>query len=473
MPSPNFGFDHLVGSDPAGYTSINTLIDSVDSILNSSARILPNGLATTSGYTLVWNNNALTTAQLNTSGIANNAITEAKIINSAVTESKIANDAVTSSKIANNTIVNADINSSAAISYSKLALSSSIQTSDFAAGATAPKATDLTGSTVGLVYQQGTDDTTAIANGANGQILQLTGGAPVWANVSGLSIDTTNIANNAITNDKLRDSSGFSIIGKASTGSGDPGDIIAGTPNTVLKRPAGTSNLLFSTVEFNDLAAVLQEMLNPVGTVQAWAGSTTTPSGWLLCEGQQVAIATYQALYNVLTNTGAAFPYGANTNGSGGAGSTHFRLPDLRGRTLVGAGTGTGMGVSGTGTITGGNALAARNLGAWFGDERLASHTHTITDGAGGHSHGGSTNNDGSHSHSIGLTQDDVVPRGTGVNFQRVRFAGTTNTDAAGSHSHGISTNSDGGHNHTINNAGSGGQANTQPSFVLNYIIKV
>jgi microcystin-dependent protein len=66
----------------------------------------------------------------------------------------------------------------------------------------------------------------------------------------------------------------------------------------------------------------------PIGAMMSWH-SVTPPAGWLLCNGQQVPIATYTQLYNALTNTGTAFPYGSNTNGAGAAGSTHFYVPNL------------------------------------------------------------------------------------------------------------------------------------------------
>ena len=58
-----------------------------------------------------------------------------------------------------------------------------------------------------------------------------------------------------------------------------------------------------------------------------WSARTSPTAGWLLVDASEKPIATYTDLYNVLTNNGTVFPYGANTNGSGAAGSTHFRLP--------------------------------------------------------------------------------------------------------------------------------------------------
>lgn len=54
------------------------------------------------------------------------------------------------------------------------------------------------------------------------------------------------------------------------------------------------------------------------------------PQGWMKCEGQLLAIRQYQALYSLLYTT------------YGGDGSTNFALPDLRGRSIIGAGAAGG-----------------------------------------------------------------------------------------------------------------------------------
>jgi microcystin-dependent protein len=75
----------------------------------------------------------------------------------------------------------------------------------------------------------------------------------------------------------------------------------------------------------------------PTGIINQYAGSgSAAPTGWLFCEGQEVLISSYTTLYNILTSNGTIFSYGANTNGSGGAGSTHFKIPNLKGRIPVG-----------------------------------------------------------------------------------------------------------------------------------------
>lgn len=67
----------------------------------------------------------------------------------------------------------------------------------------------------------------------------------------------------------------------------------------------------------------------PAGVIWSY-GAATAPSGWLLCDGTAYSRTTYARLFAVIS-----------TNFGSGDGSTTFNVPDLRGRTLVGAGTGT------------------------------------------------------------------------------------------------------------------------------------
>jgi hypothetical protein len=64
---------------------------------------------------------------------------------------------------------------------------------------------------------------------------------------------TLYVVDDSITDAKLRDSAGFSVIGKATTGSGETADIVAGT-DTVLGR-VGSGNLAFAQVATGQIAA--------------------------------------------------------------------------------------------------------------------------------------------------------------------------------------------------------------------------
>ncbi len=83
------------------------------------------------------------------------------------------------------------------------------------------------------------------------------------------------------------------------------------------------------------------------------------PVGWMGCEGQTLPISAYDALFALIGTT------------YGGDGQTNFKLPDLRGRTPVGAGT------AATGTPypfgqPGGCETVA------IGAQGLAAHTHPV-----------------------------------------------------------------------------------------------
>lgn len=86
----------------------------------------------------------------------------------------------------------------------------------------------------------------------------------------------------------------------------------------------------------------------PTGCVQMFAGSSAPP-GWLLCDGTEYAKANYPELDAILSD-GGAYPYG-QTDGLGGAGTTHFRTPDCRGIFVRGAGSQTISGETYTATL--------------------------------------------------------------------------------------------------------------------------
>jgi microcystin-dependent protein len=215
-------------------------------------------------------------------------------------------------------------------------------------------------------------------------------------------------------------------------------------------------NTALSDADFATTA--LLEARVPVGAVNMWV-TGTAPSGWLLCQGQQVAVADYSALASVLGTT-----YGALTNGSGGSGTTHFRLPDLRGRAPIGAGTGNQY----DGSKADIGDLSARTLGDYVSNAE----TVTLTAAQSGlpqHSHP-NTLSDPGHSHTIdppnvhsALAANWGSRYGAPEVAYRQDYGQTIFPSVTGV---------------TINNANAGPSAaseahtNTQPSTVINFIIK-
>lgn len=96
-----------------------------------------------------------------------------------------------------------------------------------------------------------------------------------------------------------------------------------------------------------------------LGEIRYFAGNFA-PRGWSLCQGQQMPIAYYQALYTLI---GTIY---------GGDGQVNFNLPDFRGRVAVGTGQAGGRSQVLLGTASGSEnvTLATTNL---------PTHTHVVT----------------------------------------------------------------------------------------------
>lgn len=153
--------------------------------------------------------------------------------------------------------------------------------------------------------------------------------------------------------------------------------------------------------------------LAPSGAVLPFAGGSA-PTGWLLCFGQAVSRTTYSELFSTIGTT-----YGV------GDGSTTFALPDLRGR--VAAGEDDMGGTAASRLTTAGSGVNGLALGATGGAQ-----THTLT--------------------TAQLPALTFLTT-TGTGSPSLDFSGPDNLGA-------YSAGSGQAHN------------NTQPTIVLNYIIK-
>jgi microcystin-dependent protein len=195
--------------------------------------------------------------------------------------------------------------------------------------------------------------------------------------------------------------------------------------------------------------------VTPAGIVSAFAGPTA-PEGWLLCFGQEIAIASFPDLYAVLGTV-----YGSLTNGSGGAGSTHFRVPDMRGRAV--AGEDDMGGTAANRLTTAGSGINGIALGATGGSQthtltsaQMPSHTHTQD----AHGHVISSNS------FAGDLQIVVGPRGGDGAFYSLNDSGSdANVAAAVIYARNTTATNQ-------NTGGGGAHTNTQPTIILNYIIK-
>ena len=191
----------------------------------------------------------------------------------------------------------------------------------------------------------------------------------------------------------------------------------------------------------------------PVGTVEAYAGSTT-PAGWLLAYGQTVSRTTYADLFTAIGTTHGA-----------GDGSTTFTLPDMRGRAIAGK---DDMGGSAASRITAGvTGVTGTTLGSAGGNQNAASHTHTFTGNAASHTH-----IQDAHTHTNVLNS---APNGTPFDGAKIAYGSLTDlASRAVTISSATATNQSTSltPTGTVGTTFSGTSANLQPTIILNYIIK-
>ena len=196
----------------------------------------------------------------------------------------------------------------------------------------------------------------------------------------------------------------------------------------------------------------------PSGSLTAFAGATA-PTGWLICDGSVVSQATYASLYAVV----------GGTYNTGGEGAGNFRLPNMKGRVIVGRdASDSDFNVLGE---TGGAKTHTLT------EAQMPVHDHTgsaISNGD--HNHSGSISG-GSHEHPMSTGAALSLGAGNSLfaNSGNPPVTSAGNTGTSPSHSHGLTINYNGSHPHSISidTAGSGGAHNNlQPYIALNWIIK-
>lgn len=195
--------------------------------------------------------------------------------------------------------------------------------------------------------------------------------------------------------------------------------------------------------------------LIPTGSIIQFGGSIP-PTGWLLCNGQEISKTTYPSLYTVIGDL-----YGAPFF------STNFVLPDLRGRIPIGNGN-----LNGTGT--------PYPLGTRGGSE---SHVITISEMP-SHTHTGTISEAGNHTHSYQdayfaenggyrPSGNPVYGTGSGSDYDNGFYFRTETGYTASPYN--IQTSGAGTHTHTITNSSTGSGVAfglVQPYVVLSYIIR-
>jgi microcystin-dependent protein len=233
-----------------------------------------------------------------------------------------------------------------------------------------------------------------IANGAVGTN-QLADGAVTTAKIADHAVTQIKLAFGAVTNTEIASGTILSsnlapssVVTDALNNSAVTNPkLAAACVSSVNLAPASVanSNLTAACVSIDKLGP---DVISLIQTAAALPPGTIIPSavanpssGFLFCDGSQVSRSVYAALYAAISTL-----YGP------GDGSTTFNVPDLRGRSPIGAGAGPN--------------LTNRALASRGGEEthtlvtaEMPYHTHTPTDN--GHSH---PVNEPYHSHSVSQT---------------------------------------------------------------------
>jgi len=514
-----------------GYLNMQNLAEQIDTILNdANIPIVGDGANvlrtdTVFGGILAGTYDALT--------LDDDAVTTAKILNSAVTTAKILNANVTGAKIessvalagnpttttqataddstriattefvnnvaadlvlgivAPGTITNtmlaggitdAKIDAAAAIAYSKLNLASSITSADIVNG-TIVNADVNASAAIDKTKISGTAVT--IADTGTVTSTMLLDGTILDADINAAAaIDKTKISGTAVT--------------VADTGTVTSTMLLDGT---ILNADINASAAIApSKISGTAIVANDTSYLNPVGSLIPYAG-ISTPTGWLLCAGQDVSRTTYATLFAAISTsftlatttsgsttvsglsgmaTATHVGWGIAANGiptgatissvtnattvvisaaatvtaagsasivispykfTGANNTTTFLIPDLRGRSLSGL---DNMGGTAASRVT--TAISGINgviLGVAGGNEAMQTHTHTQN----------------SHSHGVDVRNVDLA-------------AG--NASIQGSHA-AATWGGIGGINSTTatnQNTGAGSSQNMPPTIMINYLIK-
>lgn len=204
-------------------------------------------------------------------------------------------------------------------------------------------------------------------------------------------------------------------------------------------------------VDLDTLDTILNALM-PVGAMIDYAGATA-PAGWLLCDGSQQLIASYPKLFAAI---GTRY---------GGDGTTHFNLPDTRGRALYGVGASTDQAGN-----TYGFSLGDRAGFVWQSiTQAYLPNYQLYCDAQGYHYHNTSNSphshvvNDPGHAHSyytfslaaVAGYGGDALVIGSGA-YGTTGYSATGITISGGDHTH--VTDWQGNHAHTVMLNG-GGQA--------------
>jgi len=170
------------------------------------------------------------------------------------------------------------------------------------------------------------------------------------------------------------------------------------------------------------------------GEIRIWASIAYVPQGWHMCDGTQLSVQTYPALFALI---GTLY---------GGDGVKTFALPNLYSRVPIGSGKAAESGTVYNVANNGGAETVA------LSENNYPAHTHAIT----------ALSDPATTTTPAGNMLATVTPNGSTLGFYGLPFTtGSTTSAAAPMAAQAVTSMAAGGTPHL----------NTMPSLALNYII--
>ena len=279
------------------------------------------------------------------------------------------------------------------------------------------------------------DSTNALQIGTSGKLHQTTGGF-----IFNDTVDNTAAAG-AVKTASLEVTSGSVVYNSI------PYTWPAGAPNDgqILKAGAGNSLVWQNEAAAStNIDAFVIEQLDKVGSVKMFAGSSLPDDKYVFCDGSKLSRTTYSDLYAAIGNTYAlSTDADSDSNPVTGSSATHFRVPNLSGKVVIGVGTGSDNNATSSTFTLGGNTGSGGVIGEYSHDITLAEmpvHGHAIPTRYDDGNNSGSSAGTNLRSNFTSVNATQGGPSMPGVDNGRLKMRGNFVTGLAGGNSHTAAT---------------------------------
>ena len=218
-----------------------------------------------------------------------------------------------------------------------------------------------------IIFTQGGGAATVTLPNGKDAIIWADGSDEVHNGTANLQLTTIDTTGNANIQGALTLGTDLTVAnGGTGAGTFTAKGMIYGNGTSALQvTAAGTENQLLQAGSAGTPAFATVTGLNPAGSIIMW-GATSTPTGYLPCDGAAISRSTYADLFSAISTS-----YGV------GDGSSTFNVPNLEARFPIGYDGGTSYALAATGGATADTpTLSGTNAGTALTEAQIPSHTH-------------------------------------------------------------------------------------------------